>query len=54
MTVKVRKENCRLMEGAVFQLRDLMHPVEHSPKEYDGNVITRDAYRHKQDEKYMI
>lgn len=42
------------MEGAIFQLWDLMHPVEQLPEEGDEDTITRDTYRHKQAEKHII
>lgn len=56
MTVKARKENCRLMKGTIFQLRDLMHPVERLPEGGDEDVITRDTYRDKYTRKthYII
>lgn len=42
------------MEGTIFQLCDLIHPVVQFPKESDGDVITRDTYRDKKAEKYLI
>lgn len=54
MTVKTKEENCRWMEGNIFRPRELIHPVEQSAKESSGDLITRDAYRHKEDEKQMI
>lgn len=31
------------MEGTIFQLYDLIHPVVQFPKESDGDVITRET-----------
>lgn len=54
MTVKTKKGNCRWMEGNIFRLRELIHPVEQSAKENSGDLIARDTYRHKEVEKQMI
>lgn len=54
MTVKTKEGNCRWMEGNIFRLRELIHPVEQSAKESSGDLIARDTYRHKEVEKQMI
>lgn len=47
MTVKAREENCRLTEGNIFQLWELIDPVEQSEQESNGDLMARDTYSHK-------